>query len=189
MSGKTKNQGALRYNVAQLLKGTTGAQRKYELEADTHNLDPELEPVQPLTGSITLMRTSQGILATGQLHTALRAECRRCLVPCITEVGIELEEEFYPAVRIEESPVDEIPEEDRDEALRIDEHHILDLSEVIRQGLWLSGPAEAVCQPDCAGICAHCGGNLNLDECTCEEVTIDPRWAALEGLLTEEIDS
>jgi uncharacterized protein len=179
----------MRYNVAQLLKGPTGAFRQYDLEANIRNLDPELEPADPLVGSLTLMRTSQGILVTGELHTRLRTECRRCLEPCDVDVELELEEEFYPVVHIAESPIDDVPDQDRDQALRIDEHHILDLSEVIRQELWLAAPMEALCRPDCAGICPRCGGNRNLGECQCGEPTVDPRWAALGKLLLQESDS
>jgi uncharacterized protein len=179
----------MRYNVAQLVKGPTGAFRQYDLQADVRNLDPELELVGPLVGSVTLMRTSQGILVTGNLRTQLRTECRRCLEPCDVGVEIELEEEFYPIVRIDDAPVDDVPATDRDEALRIDEHHILDLSEVIRQAIWLAAPMEALCRPDCAGICPNCGGNRNLGECQCDQAPIDPRWATLQALLSNEPDS
>ncbi|MGD8398381.1 MAG: DUF177 domain-containing protein, partial [Anaerolineae bacterium] len=138
-----------------------------------------------LEGSVTLMRTSQGILVTGKLHTTVRAECRRCLEPAEVEVEIDLEEEFYPTVPIAESPVDAVPEEDLEEALMIDEHHVLDLSEVIRQALWVATPMDALCRLDCAGLCPRCGGNRNLGECTCVDDEIDPRWAVLQSLLPE----
>ena len=125
----------MEYNVAQLLKGPTGGQRRYHLSEEIKNLDPDLDPVRPLEGWITLMRTSQGILVSGTLSTALQMECRRCLEPCEVEVELELEEEFRPTVAIGDAPVDVVPEDDRDEALTIDEHHILDLAEVIRQGM------------------------------------------------------
>ena len=92
-------------------------------------------------------------------------------------------------MHIGEAPLDEVPDEDDDEALLIDEHHILDLSEVIRQGLWLAAPEEALCRPDCAGLCPRCGGNRNLGECNCDEASVDPRWAALQALLSDESDS
>ncbi|HFD39617.1 MAG TPA: DUF177 domain-containing protein [Anaerolineae bacterium] len=173
----------MRYNVAQLLMGPTGGQRVYDLEADIHGLDPEIKPLRPLSGTVTLMRTSQGILATGTLRTSLVAQCRRCLELCDTEIEIDLEEEFYPAVHFAEAPLDEMPEENWDEALQIDEHHVLDLSEVIRQDLLLAIPMQTLCKPDCAGLCPRCGGNRNLGECTCEEEAIDPRWAALQVLI------
>ncbi|MGD8623184.1 MAG: DUF177 domain-containing protein [Anaerolineae bacterium] len=179
----------MRYNVAQLLKGPTGARRRFEFKEEIRHLDPELHPLEPLEGTITMMRTSQGILVSGELQTVLLGECRRCLEQAEVEVVIELEEEFLPSVPIKDAPVDKVAEEDLDEALTIDEHHELDLSEVIRQGLWLAAPMDALCRPDCAGICPNCGGNRNLGECECSEPAIDPRWAALQVLLSEESDS
>ena len=175
----------MQYNVAQLLREPTGAQRRYELREDIRNLDPDLVPVRPLEGKISLMRTSQGILVTGRLRTVLRGECRRCLEACDVRVVLDLEEEFHPSVMIAEAPVDEIPEEEYDEALVIDEHHILDLSEVVRQGLWLAAPMEGLCRPDCAGLCPTCGGNRNLGECSCDQEGVDPRWLALQVLLNQ----
>lgn len=179
----------MRYNVAQLLKGPTGAYRRYDLSEEIGLLDPELEPVSLLVGSVTLMRTSQGILVTGDLRTTLRMTCQRCLEAADIEVQLDLEEEYHPVTRIAEAPVDDVPDEESDEALLIDEHHILDLREVLRQGLWLAAPMEALCRPDCAGLCPRCGGNRNLGECRCEEVAEDPRWAALQALLLAESNS
>ncbi len=177
------------YNVAQLLKGATGAYRRYDIREEIRNLDPDLEPVSPLVGSVTLMRTSQGILTTGKLRTTLRTTCRRCLEAADVKVEVDLEEEFHPVMRIAEAPVDNVPDEEYDEALLIDEHHMLDLREVVRQGLWLAAPMEALCSPGCLGLCPHCGGNRNLGECRCEEAAVDPRWAALQALLATESDS
>ncbi len=176
----------MQYNVAQLLKGSTGVQRRYDVREEIWNLDPDLEPITLLVGSITLMRTSQGILATGGLRVTLRLTCHRCLEPMTSEVELELEEEFHPQADFAEASLDKLPEEELDEALLIDEHHVLDLSEVVRQGLWLSAPMEAVCRPDCAGLCPRCGGNRNIGECLCKDEEIDPRWAALQSLLSDE---
>ena len=178
----------MQYNVAQLLKGPTGAQRQFDLSEEIADLDQDLEPLRPLTGAIKLMRTSQGILVTGRLRTRIRTACRRCLEPADVDVELDLEEEFYPVVQIGNAPVDDVLDEDYDESLLIDELHILDLREVLRQGLWLAVPMEALCSPDCAGLCPQCGGNRNLGECSCQDAVIDPRWAALQTLLSEELD-
>jgi len=176
----------MQYNVAQLLKGPTGAEKRYEVSEEIRDLDPDLEPTAPLVGSIKLMRTSQGILATGKLRTSLRLACHRCLEPMVGEVELELEEQFYPLAHFAEASLDDVPEEDQDEALVINEHHVLDLREVIRQGLWLAEPMEALCSPDCEGLCPRCGGNRNLGECECEDAILDPRWAVLQTLLSDE---
>jgi uncharacterized protein len=179
----------MRYNVAQLLKGPIGRRRQYDLHEEIGNLDPDLDPTAPLVGSVVLTRTNQGVLVTGLLQTMLRGTCRRCLEPCDMEVELNLEEIFYPVVQIGEASLGEVPDDEEDEALWIDEHHILDFSEVIRQGLWLAEPAQALCRPDCAGLCPHCGGNRDLGECHCEVAPIDPRWAELQTLLSSEPDS
>jgi uncharacterized protein len=179
----------MRYNVAQLLKGPTGARRRYEFEEEIRDLDPELDPLAPLVGWVSLMRSSQGILVTGLLRTRIQTTCLRCLEPVDIEIELDLEEEFYPAVRINDVHLDDVAEEEQDAALLIDDHHILDLREVIRQGLWLAVPMEAICSPDCAGLCPQCGGNRNLGECQCVETSLDPRWAVLQGLLTIDQDS
>jgi uncharacterized protein len=110
------------------------------------------------------------------------------LEPCELDVKLPLEEEFHPVVRIG-AAVDDAPEEEQDEALIIDEGHSLDLGEVVRQGLWLTAPLEALCHDDCLGLCPRCGGNRNLDECRCEEDPIDPRWAVLKTLIANEPES
>lgn len=178
----------MRYNVAQLLKGPTGASRTYDVDEEIRNLDPELQPLRPLTGSVTLMRTSQGILVTGTLATLVAGACKRCLEPARVEVEFELEEEFRPTNPIAGIPLDHVPEEEVDPALLIDERHNLDLSEVVRQGLWLAVPMEMLCRPDCAGLCPRCGGNRNTGECQCDEAGIDPRWAALGEILRDDTD-
>ena len=179
----------MRYNVAQLLKGPTGQRRHYELLENIEGLDPELHAVTALTGAISLTRTSQGILAMGKLRTTLEVECRRCLEAFEADVVLNLEEEFHPTVLIDDAPFDRVPKEDEDEALKIDAHHILDLREVIRQGLWLALPMDTLCRPDCAGLCPTCGGNRNLGECQCVPEAVDPRWSTLKDLVSKEPDS
>ena len=179
----------MRFNVAQLIKGSAGASRRYDLYEEIGNLDPSLKPLSPLEGTVTLMRTSQGVLATGRLRTRLEVECRRCLDRYQADVEIDLEKEFLPVVRIGDAPVDSVAPEEIDEALLIDSDHILDLTEVVRQALLLEEPQEGLCQPDCAGLCPRCGGNRNLEECECDTAPIDPRWAALQAILPVEPES
>jgi uncharacterized protein len=179
----------MRFNVAQLLKGPTGACRKYEVDEELRDLDPELRLLRPMTGSVTLMRTTQGILVTGTLVSLVEGTCKRCLEPARAVVEVQLEEEFRPTNPIAGAPLDPVPFEEQDPALLIDEHHNLDLGEVVRQVLWLAVPMEMLCRPDCAGLCPDCGGNRNAGECQCGEAGVDPRWAALGEILHDKADS
>ena len=57
----------------------------------------------------------------------------------------------------------------------------VDLEPMIRDNVVPSFPFAPLHAPDCLGLCARCGGDRNLGECTCEE-PVDDRWAALAGL-------
>lgn len=43
----------------------------------------------------------------------------------------------------------------------------LDVDDDIRQNLLLALPAKPLCSPDCKGLCAVCGKNLNKGACGC----------------------
>jgi len=171
------------FNVAQLLKGSTGSSRRYELNEEIDDSDDGLEILAPLTGRVLLTRTIRGVLASGLVSTVVRMVCPRCLEPYSQEVRIELEEEFVSVVDINSGASVPIGE-DVDPALIIDEHHLLDLSESVRQYLVIAQSTGGPCRADCAGLCPECGQNLNLGQCGCSNTIIgDPRLAALEELL------
>lgn len=172
----------MRFNVAQLLKSPTGASREYDLNEDIAGIDRDLDVIETLTGKIRFLRTDKGILVTGHLQTEVRVPCRRCLAPVTAPVEFDLEEQFRPSVDIFTGAA--IPVEDgEDEATRTDGHHILDLTEVIRQNLLLAIPISPLCSPHCRGLCPDCGANLNEEPCSCQHEEGDPRLAVLRELL------
>jgi uncharacterized protein len=62
----------------------------------------------------------------------------------------------------------------------------LDLRGWARDALVLALPAQIVCGPDCRGLCAICGENLNrAGPEHVHERAPDPRWAALRELRLE----
>jgi len=172
----------VRFNVADLLKSVAGASRQYDLNEDIAGIDKDLDIVKPLVGKVRFTRTSNGILVTGHVHTGVLIPCRRCLTPVTTPIELDLEEEFRPSIDIATGTVRSV-KEDEDEATRTDWHHILDLTEVIRQDLLLAIPMSPLCRPDCQGLCPNCGANLNEGPCGCQREEGDPRLAVLRDLL------
>lgn len=184
----------MQFNVAQLLKEPIGSSRHYELVDDLVDLDPELDILGPLVGNLELVRIHSGILARGELSTAVRVGCNRCLEPLVEQVRFELEESFRPLTEVRTGRFimpDEFEGEEadrEDEALLINEQHILDISEVVRQNIWLAMPMIAGCNWEGEGECPNW---LNYIEQVQEEIggaaghqepgeeTVDPRWAAL----------
>lgn len=174
-----KASHSFQFNVAQLLKQPSGTRRVYDINtADVSPLDDELKVVAPFRGQVRFTRVGNGILVTGDLGTTVELECSRCLSTFQTTTQFEIEEEFRPTLDIVSGA--RLPQEsDQDLATLIDERHILDLAEVVRQDLLLSLPPSSICRSDCRGLCPNCGQNRNEESCDCGTEAIDPRWAAL----------
>jgi uncharacterized protein len=170
------------YNVAQLLKEGVGASRRRTISGDLRDIDALNPGITHVEGELLFMRTPRGILVTGDARMNVQQICRRCLEPMEVEVELQIEEEFIPSIDIETGAT--LPITDEDEAeLIIDEHHMLDMSEVLRQYVIVAGTSPGLCHPDCKGLCAICGKNLNIEPCGCQTDEIDPRLSALAELL------
>jgi uncharacterized protein len=189
VSNKIAHLDSLQFNIAGLLTGPKGGTRSYELSipvSELDQLDEAFDVVAPFRGNARFLWTNERILALVVGDTTVRQQCSRCLEPFEQPIHIEIEEVFVPTVDM--ATGQPIHADDEDEALLIDEHHILDLSEILRQSILLALPMTPLCRPDCKGFCPTCGANLNYETCTCEEETTDPRWAALSLLLDEPSD-
>ncbi|MFN8481668.1 MAG: DUF177 domain-containing protein [Anaerolineae bacterium] len=173
----------MQYNVAQLMKEHTGAARHYEMNDDISSLAADDMTVEaPLSGTVTLMRDTDGILVTGNLKTMVGVPCARCLEPVVLPVDIELEEQFFPTIDVETGHKLAAPP-DADKDTLIDAHHILDLTELIRQSLVLAVPLRPL-HPEGCDLEAPPDGDD--DEAA---VSTDPRWAALAALREQEANS
>jgi uncharacterized protein len=176
----------LQFNVAQLLKEPTGATRSYEVQATSiKQLDEDIILAAPITGEVKFLRTGADILVTGTLKATIQQSCGRCLTTFQCEVTLELEEQFYPTLDIMTGTL-LAPPPDADEANAINEKHILDLYEVVRQGIVLESDGIRYCKPDCKGLCPQCGQDLNVALCSCEDEVVDSRWAGLQALQIED---
>ena len=119
----------------------------------------------------------------GDVTTRIEVECSRCLEPCVVPMQVHFEETFQPSVNMM-TGVPLPPSEDA--ALQIDEHHLLDLSEIVRQYILTNMPLHPVCRPDCQGLCPECGADLNQGPCSCASLPTSGPFAALAPLLHDE---
>jgi uncharacterized protein len=175
----------MQFNVAQLLKEPTGSTRKYEINEELDDLDPEIVIQAPIKGKVKFTKIPQGVLVTGEIETMVEVSCGRCLEPFDVPVQIEIEEQFRPTLDLITGARLPVGDDD-DTATVIDERNYLDLSEVVRQDLLLSLPNHPVCREDCKGLCSTCGANLNEGNCACETDSTDPRWDALKSILESD---
>ncbi|HEY8135671.1 MAG TPA: YceD family protein [Candidatus Limnocylindrales bacterium] len=171
----------LSYNVATLLRSAPGTERRYTIEPIELPLYDDLQLAAPIAGEVRLSRTSRSILAKASLSTAIEGSCSRCLKAVVSPISLEIEEEALPSIDIDTGqPVDDSLEPD---ALRLDDHHELDLDAPIREAISLAEPIALLCRPDCRGLCPVCGVDLNtVTEHGHDDESIDPRLAALSEL-------
>ncbi|MBN1643538.1 MAG: DUF177 domain-containing protein [Dehalococcoidales bacterium] len=160
-------------NVAQLLKSPIGSIRTLEVSSTLSYDDKQI----PVKGEITLTRTHRSILAQGTLTASVRMTCSRCLKPFGSKIRLNVQEEYFPTIDIVTGEKMSSPEEEG--SFTIDEHHVLDLTEAIRQYIVMALPMKPLCRENCAGLCSICGKDLNEGDCGCRETETDPRWAEL----------
>ncbi len=169
----------MQINVSQLLKESIGARRNYQV-AEIVDSSGSAGMVE---GEVKLLRTDRGILTRGALSTEVEVTCSRCLSSFRCPVALNIEEEYFPTTDVVSGAPLALPDEAG--ICAIDEHHVLDLSEAIRQYALLAIPMKPLCREDCAGLCSQCGHNLNLGSCQCPPQAADPRWFQLTKLVNE----
>ncbi len=135
----------LEINVSQMLKAPVGTTQGLEIADTVAIMDNESK----VEGEVTLTRTNRGILARGRLNAGVEASCCRCLNLFNCAVDFNFEEEYFPSTDILSGARLAGPEEP--ESFTINEHHTLDLTEVIRQYALMALPMKPLCRPDCAG--------------------------------------
>jgi uncharacterized protein len=169
---------ALIFNVAGLLAEGLGSVRTYSLDGITLDLD-DLRQSQPIEGRVHLSRTNRGLFVSARARTSLEGTCSRCLRPIEIPIAIELDEEALPTIDIGSGAPVETEGEELD-ALRLTDHHELDLENEIREAIQLAEPIAPLCRPDCPGLCPTCGEELATGPHEHGPEAVDPRLAALQ---------
>jgi uncharacterized protein len=168
----------LSYNVATLLRSAPGTERRYAVDGVEMEIADDIQLAAPIEGEVRLSVTGRSILARASLTTAIDTVCSRCLTRIVAPIDVEIEEVAMPSIDIDSGmpvAVDELPD-----ALRLDDHHELDLGEPVREAIALAEPIALLCRPDCRGLCLVCGTDLNVAGTHVhEDQDVDPRLAGL----------
>jgi uncharacterized protein len=145
------------------------------------DLGEDLVQVRDVIGDLRLTRTNRGLLVQGSLRSAIAQTCSRCLRDIEWPVVLELDEEALPRIDFTSGlPVDATAEPD---ALRLTDHHELDLEDEVRDGLLLAEPIAPLCREDCPGLCIVCGLELASGPHDHPDEEIDPRLEGLRGFV------
>ena len=163
----------IKLNVAAIKKRLVG-EMPFQFELEPSELDLEPEDL-PIIGKITvegiIANAGEVLLLSARQEALVQRQCSRCLKEFEETTVAEVEEKFYPADT---------------EALEKDAYtydlDVLDITEVLREGLLLVEPISALCKEDCKGLCPVCGKDRNKETCDCDTRTIDPRLIAFKNL-------
>lgn len=166
----------MRINVSQLLKSPIGSVRNYEVREVVSIAGGD----SMVEGKVMLVRTDRGILAEATLHTEVEVTCSRCLSLFNCPLTLNIEEEYFPITDAASDISLSLPGEPG--CFTIDEYHVLDLTEAIRQYVLLAIPMKPLCRENCAGLCSTCGHNLNQGPCGCLPQKANPGWSKLNRL-------
>ena len=146
-------------------------ERQIQLEPFELGGQRYLSVPQVVPAVVTVTRASTGTVFELRFDARLHGPCFRCLGDAVLDVSVEARE--YQAV----SPGGD--EELQSQYLEDDK---LDLSAWARDAIALELPDKILCRPDCAGLCAVCGKNLNDEPHDHGEPEPDSRWSALSEL-------
>jgi len=152
-----------------------------EFEASV-GADEEYRVAAPVHLDMDVHKDGEAYRVTGRVKTRLQLECGRCLEPFEIAVDNPFELRYVPHVEpVAEGEEREVAEDDLTTAFYKEDS--IDLGELMHEQFVLALPMKPLHDAACKGLCVHCGTNLNKETCTCAPEWIDPRLAALKGLL------
>ena len=122
---------------------------------------PSEEWPLPLDVDVDADRAGDQVTITAQVSTECLEECARCLAPFRSplEFGFSLHaDRTGTGGRYER-------ELEQDDYIVFHDGRRLDLDEQLREAALLARPMAPLCRPDCKGLCAQCGADLNEGPC------------------------
>lgn len=161
----------LRLNVGFIVSADVGFSNEFPFDYEKIQVDEDLD-LRLFRGSVIVGRTPQGLLLTGGFEATVPAQCVRCL------------RDFDQAVRWEMTELYAFNEKSVTDSGFIlpDDAHI-NLAPLVRDYALTEVPINALCKPDCKGLCAECGQDLNQKDCGHRPAQDDTPFASLKDLL------
>jgi uncharacterized protein len=159
---------------------SSGQGRALDFEVELEPIELGGQAYEPAGGGsearLDVSRTSTGYALRLRFATELTGPCVRCLEPADTQIEIDAREVSQPATRDEELTSPYVSDGN------------LEVGRWANDALILALPAQPLCRPDCAGLCAVCGESLNDADPEAHKhgQGADPRMAKLRELKIDE---
>jgi len=161
-------------NVGFIIRESTGYSRIFEFDVPRFKFDPDLE-LKNISGTMTIIRSSEGLLSQGAFDASTEAVCVRCLESFSQPITIEFTELYAFPSRIQEDTELIVPAEGK-----------INFAPLLREYILLTMPINPICQDSCPGLCPVSGINLNNGQCNHETIFVDPRLAILKQFLDKK---
>lgn len=126
--------------------------------------------VGPVTGGAVLEGLVNGVYASIDVRADVEFTCNRCLRPFASPLQVEFSQVFA-------GELDE-------DGYKID-HDRIDLEPPLRDEVTLALPLVPLCRPECKGLCAICGADLNTEPCTGHAETEASPFAVLKDMISD----
>lgn len=105
----------------------------------------------------------------GSVSTSLNLFCDRCMCDVEYEMNFNVSERFSSGF-----------DDHSDEEIKKINGHVVDLTDIVLEGIVVNMPMKVLCDPKCKGLCSKCGVNLNKINCGCDTTNIDSRFEVLK---------
>ena len=168
----------MKLNLRDIINVPGGA-AEFQFEMDLsdfefHGICPFSLPVQ-VAGEV---KNSADVLhLQAEAKAELLLQCDRCVKTFTREKTLPISAVLAESISNEE-----------DDNIILLEDGCVDLDKIVYTELILDMDMKILCKPDCKGLCAKCGANLNDGPCGCDTKEIDPRFAMLKKYLDESGD-
>ncbi|NLE68230.1 MAG: DUF177 domain-containing protein [Lentisphaerae bacterium] len=132
-----------------------------EVPASVLDLDREayVQPNGPVAYDVRANLAEGELLVRGRLDAEFTLACARCGRDFAFRVQVRDFVRSVPAPN---------------------ENEVIDLTGDVREDILLSLPFNALCSPDCKGLCARCGADLNRRACRCATAEAKTRSSAFD---------
>jgi uncharacterized protein len=142
--------------------------------------EPELTVVRPIEIECRLSKVDREVVVQGTLRAVACLTCSRCAEDFEQSLSVVLDAVYLP-----------LPEISSERAKALDEgtadvysyaEQVIDITELVRDKLFLSIPLQPHCMVGCKGLCPSCGVNRNAVSCQCAEEKLGSPFELLKGL-------
>lgn len=134
----------------------------------------------PVKAYLHVDKIGDEVLFKGNISTNVELRCSRCLKDFNWEANIDVDVVYHSLSELKGEEKHGVKEDELNTGFYLGNE--IDLDELLLEQIILNIPMKPLCSKLCKGLCPKCGKDLNIEECICEKVNIDPRFEKLKKL-------